>query len=94
MLGNFNKETIIVCKLKGTKTQNGYRQLGIIGNFVSTHSYGECRQLQHFSGGYEYLQEAYARCMEANAKMLQQNIIALTAKVLELTKLNKVFEKR
>merc|ERR1712212_156478 len=74
--------------LEGKKVQNGYRQLGLLGNFVGTHSYRDCLPL------YDINDRQHTNCMVANAKMDQQNISALTAKVLELTKLNKVLEKR
>ena len=69
-----------IWKFTGKKTQNGYRQLGLIGNFVSTHSYSDCTPFRNTDA------YAYQNCMGSNAKMDQQNIIALTAKVLELTK--------
>ena len=74
-LNSINK-TIIVCKVKRKKSQNGYRQLGPIGNFVNAHSYSDC-------GTYELKrsnkqQNIIIKCMLANAKMDQQNIIALT----------------
>ena len=58
---------------------------------VNTHSYSNCRPL------YDAMDWAYYDCMNANAKIDQENIIALAAKVLELTKLGqltKVHEKR
>jgi len=66
--------------VEGKNSQNGYRQLGLIGNFVSTHSYSDCEPFRTTDG------MAYNNCMGINAKMAQQNIIALTAKNLELTK--------
>ena len=75
-------QNITICQFKGKKTQNGYRQLGLNGNFISTHSYTDCTtQFSATDGG-----SAYDNCMRVNAKIDQQNIIALTAKNLELTK--------
>ena len=89
-------KTITICKFKGKKTQNGYRQLGLIGNFVSGHSYRDCTPFVALKSNHqwEHQKAGYNNCREENDRADQQKIIALTAKVLELTKLNKVFEKR
>ena len=70
-------KTITICKVKRGKTQEGYRQIGLFGNIASTHSYRECKKKAS---------SIYHGCMWENAKMDQQNIVALTAKVFELTK--------
>lgn len=77
---NLIDKTTIVCTVQEKNSKNGYRQLGPIGNLPTTHSYGDCRSLLHIGGA------PYHNCLLANAKMDQQNIIALTTKVLELTK--------
>jgi len=71
--------------VKRGKTQKGYRQIGLFGNIASTHSYRTCEN----PGS-----NRYHNCMWENAKMDQQNMVALTAKVFELTKRYKVFNKR
>ena len=81
-------QNITICKFKGKKTQNGYRQLGLIGNFVSPLSPSDCRK-SHYRVGDEY-----GNCVVQNDQMNHQNIMALSTKVLELTKMNKVLEKR
>ena len=70
-------KTITICKVKRGKTQEGYRQIGLFGNIASTHSYRTCEN----PGS-----NRYHNCMWENAKMDQQNMVALTAKVFELTK--------
>ena len=83
-------KTIIICTVEGKNSQNGYRQLGLTGNFVSSHSYRDCTPFvtTEFSLNqqYEHQKTGYSNCRTENEKTDQQNIIALTAKVLELTK--------
>ena len=74
--------------MKGTKTKNGYRQLGHIGNLISTHSYANCRQvfLQVLDDG----GVAFHNCIITNDKLNRQNIIQLAknlaTEVLQLKK--------
>ena len=78
-------KTIIICEVEGSKAQTGYRQLGLIGNIVSTHSYRDCTPVLTHRNWFKTLVN-YHNCMVTNAKTDQQNINALTAKLLELTK--------
>ena len=84
---NLIDKTIFICTVKEKNSQNGYRQLGLIGNFLSTHSYRDCTPfVTTNSNQYEYQKAGYNNCREENDKANQQKIIALTAKVLGLTK--------
>ena len=67
-------------KGKEIKPQNGYRQLGLIGSFVSTHSYRDCKPPK--TCGCSDVDE----CLNANDKVSQQNYIQLATKVHQLTK--------
>ena len=96
---NLIDKTIIICTVEGKNSQNGYRQLGLIGNFVSSHSYRDCTPFVALNSNhqYEHQKAGYNNCREENDRADQQKIIALTAKVLELTKLGqltKMLQKR
>ena len=54
------------------KTKNGFRQLGLIGNSISTHSFSNCR---HLLGGPSSV--ALWNCMFTNDESNHQNIIQL-----------------
>ena len=55
------------------QTKNGYRQLGTIGNSISSNSYRKCRDLLKGNGFVLW------SCMMTNDESNQQNIIQLKA---------------
>ena len=75
---SFSFKTCFICKVQRTKTKNGYRQLGLIGNSISTHSYSNCR---HFPRN-----PAFHNCMITNDELNKQNIIQLATEVHQLKK--------
>ena len=74
----------ITGELKEIKPQDGYRQLGLIGSFVSTHSYKDCKPAKTC----KLRQSCFSvdECLNANVKVIQQNYIQLATKVDQLTK--------
>merc|ERR1712212_463006 len=59
--------------VKETQTKNGYRQLGLIGNSISSHSFRNCRHLENCPNGCQ----EYYNCVFTNDESNHQNIIQL-----------------
>ena len=80
---SFSFQSCFIYKVRRTKTKNGYRQLGLIGNSVNTQSHADCRQIFWSPVGDG---NPYHECMMANDKLNHQNIIQLATEVLKLRK--------
>ena len=61
-------KSCFIFKVKGTQTKDGYRQLGLIGNSISTHAYRKCRDLLEGNG------KVLWNCMFTNDESNQENI--------------------
>jgi len=71
-------------ELKATKTKNGYRQLGHVGNLVRAFSTVDCLRLT--PDGSAGIGSAPADCLQENFKIIQQNDIQLARQVQQLIK--------